>query len=321
MPRPLTIACGDYDRTHALVDGTIEPEGLRLNWLDLPHLEIWTRMLNHYDFDASEISLASFTIARVAGKPLIGIPVFPGRAFRHSYIFVNANAGIREPRDLMGKKVGLGEFQQTATVWVRGILQHEYDVSLEKIHWFSWTQHSRMELELPKQYHVQKIPAGVRPDELLIKGELDAVILTSLFPSFARGAPNVKRLFEKYKDVECAYFHKTGIFPIMHTVAMREELWTKEPWIAPSLFKAFQKSKHAAYERLNDLSPYKISMAWIREPMAEQREILGEDPWCDSVEKNRRTVETLIQYLYEQEMIPRKPAVEDLFAPNTLLLS
>jgi 4,5-dihydroxyphthalate decarboxylase len=139
MRRQLTIACGDYDRTRALVDGSVRPEGLELNWLDLPHLEIWTRMLNYYDFDASEISLSSFIIAKSMGKPLVGIPVFPGRAFRHSYIFVNSNSGIREPQDLMGKRVGLGEFQQTATVWVRGILQHEYGVSLDRIRWFIWT--------------------------------------------------------------------------------------------------------------------------------------------------------------------------------------
>ena len=321
MLRQLTIACGDYDRTRALVDGSLNPEGLDLNWLDLPHLEIWTRMLNYYDFDASEISLASFTIAKTMGKPLVGIPVFPGRAFRHSYIFVNSNSGIREPQDLMGKRVGLGEFQQTATVWVRGILQHEYGVSLDRIRWFTWTQHSRMEMELPRRYQVQKISTGAKPDELLIKGELDAVILTSLFPSLARGAPNVRRLFENYQEVETAYFKKTGIFPIMHTVAMREDLYREHPWIAASLYKAFQKSKQMAYDRLNDLSPYKLSMVWFREPMAQQQEALGEDPWCDGVERNRHTLETLIGYLYEQELITKKPAVEDLFAPNTLALS
>jgi 4,5-dihydroxyphthalate decarboxylase len=320
MDRLLTIACGDYDRTHALVNGSVKPEGLMLNWMDLPHLEIWTRMLNHYDFDASEISLSSFVISKTMGKPLLAIPVFPGRAFRHSYIFVNSNSGIRQPQDLMGKRVGLGEFQQTATVWVRGILQHEYGIALEKIRWFTWTQHSRMEMELPKQYQVQKIPAGVKPDELLINGELDAVILTSLFPSFAQGAPNVRRLFENYQDVEAAYFKKTGIFPIMHTVAMREDLWKAHPWIATSLYKAFQKSKQVAYERLNDLSPYKLSMVWFREPMAQQREVLGEDPWCDGIEKNRHTVETLIGYLHEQGMIKERLRVEDLFAPNTLTL-
>ena len=130
MSLQLTIACGDYDRTHPLIDGSIKPEGLELNWLVLPHLEIWTRMLNYYDFDASEISLSSYLIARTIGKPLTAIPVFPARAFRHSYIFINTKSGIQEPKDLMGKRVGLAEFQQTATVWVRGTLQHEYGVKL-----------------------------------------------------------------------------------------------------------------------------------------------------------------------------------------------
>jgi 4,5-dihydroxyphthalate decarboxylase len=316
VKRQLTIACGDYDRTHALVDGTVKPEGLDLNWLDLPHLEIWTRMLNFYDFDASEISLASYVIGKTINKPLIAIPVFPGRAFRHSYIFVNVNSGIKEPRDLLGKRVGLGEFQQTATVWVRGILQHEYGVDLTQVLWRTWTAKSRMEMPLPKRYQVEKIPSGVSPDQLLIRGELDAVICTSLFPSFAQGAPNVRRLFENYKEVEAAYFRKTGIFPIMHTVAMREQLWKESPWIATSLYKAFQQAKKSAYEKLNDLSPYKLSMVWFREPMEEQKLLMGEDPWCDGLERNRKTVETLVQYLYEQEMIDRKLTLEELFTPH-----
>jgi 4,5-dihydroxyphthalate decarboxylase len=216
----------------------------------------------------------------------------------------------------MGESVGLGEFQQTATVWVRGILQHEYGVDLSKIKWFSWTAKSRMEMPLPKRYEVQKIEPGIAADQLLMQGDLDAVICTSLFPSFAQGAPNVKRLFENYKEVEGAYFRKTGIFPIMHTVVMREELWKQNPWIATSLYKAFQKAKKLAYQRLNDLSPYKISMVWFREPMEEQKEILGEDPWCDGVEKNRKTIETLVDYLHEQEMISKKPTVEELFVSN-----
>jgi len=320
MRRQLTIACGDYDRTHALVDGTVKPEGLELNWLDLPHHEMWTRMLNYYDFDASEISLSSYVISRTIDKPLTAIPVFPGRAFRHSYIFVNAKSGIKEPRDLMGKRVGLGEFQQTATVWVRGILQHDYGVSLDKIRWFTWVKKSRLDRELPGRYEVQKVPEGKEPDQMLIDGELDAIICTSLFPSLRNGAPNVRRLFENYKEVETAYYRKTGIFPIMHTVAMREDLWKECPWIATSLYKAFQRAKELAYQNLNDLSPYKISLAWFRGPVEEQKEIMGDDPWTYGVEKNRKTVETLVGYLYEQGLITRKPKIEELFASNTLNL-
>lgn len=320
MARQITFACGDYDRTQALIDGTIKPEGLELNWLTLPHHEIWTRMLNHYEFDASELSLSSYLIARTLGRPLIATPVFPARAFRHSYIFVNTKSGIREPRDLMGKRVGLAEFQQTATVWMRGILQQEYGVSLEKIQWFTWAKRSRMEVEMPKRYEIRQIPAGKNADQLLIEGELDAIICASLFPSLLHGAPNVRRLFENYQEVEIAYYQKTGIFPIMHTVAMREELWKECPWIAVSLFKAFQKAKELAYSRMNDLSPYKISLVWFREPLREQRAILGDDPWAYGLGNNRHTIETLMGYLYEQGLVTTKLRVEELFAANTLNL-
>jgi 4,5-dihydroxyphthalate decarboxylase len=318
MSRLLTIACGDYDRTHPLIDGTIRPEGLELNWLTLPHYEIWTRMLNYYDFDASEISLSSYLIGRTIGKPLTAIPVFPARAFRHSYIFINTNSGIREPRDLMGKRVGLAEFQQTATVWVRGMLQHEYGVKLEEIEWFTWVKTPRMEIDMPTRYLVRQISPDREPDQMLFQGELDAVICANLFPSLLHPPPHVRRLFEKYEEVEAAYFRKTGLFPIMHSVALREEVWEECPWIARSLFKAFQRAKEIAYERLNDTSPYKISLAWFRRPVEEQRAVLGDDPWPYGLDKNRHVVATLMSYLYEQGLAKEKLEVDKVFAPNTL---
>lgn len=320
MTRLLTIACGDYDRTHPLIDGSVKAEGLELNWLTLPHYEIWTRMLNYYDFDASEISLSSYLIGRTIGKKLTAIPVFPARAFRHSYIFINTRSDIREPRDLMGKRVGLAEFQQTATVWVRGMLQHEYDVQLEEIEWFTWVKRPRMEIEMPARYIVRQIPPDHSADQMLFKGELDAVICANLFPSLLDPPPHVRRLFENYEEVEAAYFRKTGIFPIMHSVAIRQELWEECPWIAISLFKAFQRAKEIAYERLNDTSPYKISLAWFRQPVEQQRKILGADPWPYGLEKNRHVVATLMTYLYEQGLAKEKLEVEKLFAPNTLEL-
>jgi 4,5-dihydroxyphthalate decarboxylase len=318
MRRSLTLACGDYSITQALIDGTVKPEALDLNWITIPHAEMWRRMLNHYEFDASELSFSSYIVARTLNHPLIAIPIFPGRAFRHSYIFINSNSGIKEPQDLRGKRVGLGEFQQTATVWVRGILQNEYGVPPEMIRWFTWAKRSSFNVDFPKEYDIRKVPSDKSPDKMLMDGELDAVICTSLFESFREGAPNVRRLFPNYKDVEIAYFKKTGIFPIMHTLVLREELWRECPWIATSLYKAFQKAKELAYERFNDISPYKICMAWFREPMEEQNRVLGNDPWMYGLEKNRTTIETLVQYLYQQGMIKRKPAIEELFAPNTL---
>ncbi|MGH7823580.1 MAG: ABC transporter substrate-binding protein [Candidatus Binatia bacterium] len=318
MRRLLTLACGDYDRTHSLIDGSVKPEGLDLNWLILPHHEIWTRMLNYYDFDASEISLSSYLIGRTIGKKLTAVPVFPARAFRHSYIFINARSGIRQPRDLMGKRVGLAEFQQTATVWVRGMLQHEYGVKLEEIEWYTWAKRPRMKIETPQRYSVRQIPPDQSPDQLLFDGELDAIICANLFPSLLNPPPHVRRLFENYKEVEAAYFRKTGIFPIMHSITIRQELWEECPWIARSLFKAFQRAKEIAYERLNDTSPYKISMAWFRQPVEEQGKILGDDPWPYGLEKNRHVVDTLMNYLYEQGLAKERLTVEDLFAPNTL---
>jgi len=313
----LTLACGDYDRTHPLIDGSIRPEGIELNWLTLPHLEIWIRMLNYYDFDASEISLASYTIARTLGKPLTAIPVFPARAFRHSYIFINTKSGIREPKDLMGKRVGLAEFQQTATVWLRGTLQHEYGVNLDDIEWFTWEPRQRMEMELPKRYKVTHLASDRKPDQRLFDGELDAIMVPSLFPSLFNPPPHIRRLFEDSEKVEAAYFKKTGIFPIMHSVALRQDVWEKHPWIARSLFKAFQRAKEDAYARLHDLSPYKISLAWFRGPVEEQEQILGDDPWPYGLEKNRHVVETLMTYLHEQGLAGKKLTMEQLFAPNT----
>ena len=260
MRRELTIACGNYDRTQGLIDGTIKPEGLELNRLTIPHDEMWSRMLYHYEFDASEMSFSSYIIARTAGKPLLAIPIFPARAFRHSYIFINTKRGIKEPKDLAGKRVALKEFQKTAAVWLRGILTQDYGVAVDKIHWLEWAQGRSMELEIPSRYDVNRLPAGSSADQLLINGDIDALICTSLFPSFVRGHPNIRRLFENYQEVEVAYFKRTGIFPIMHTVVMREELWRTCPWIAPSLFKAFQESKQRAYRRVNDLSPYKLGV-------------------------------------------------------------
>jgi len=316
MPRLLTFACGAYDRTQPLIDGRVKPEGLDLNWLVLPHHEIWTRMLNRYEFDASEMSLASYLIARTQGRPLIAIPVFPARAFRHSYVFINAKSGIRGPADLAGRKVAQAEFQQTATVWVRGILQHEYGVSLEKIQWYTWAT-PRMEIEITKPYTTVKLPSQEIAARMLIDGELDAMICAAIPPALFQEPPQVRRLFDNPKEVEIAYYKKTKIFPIMHTVVIREELWKGNPWIAISLHHAFAQAKEIAYSALNDPSPYKISLAWFRDPVKEQKGILGDDPWSYSLRDNHHVVATLMQYLCEQGLAAKSLKMEELFAANT----
>jgi 4,5-dihydroxyphthalate decarboxylase len=320
MRKRLTMAAADYDRTRALIDGRIKPDGIDLDWQILPYMDIWKRMLNNYEFDVSELSFASYIIARASGKPLIAMPVFPLRIFRHSYVLINRNSGIRAPKDLEGKRVGLAEFQQTATVWVRGMLQHEYGVDLTKIDWFPWKAKDRMAIQAPKSYRIQTLPAGSRPDQLLIDGELDALICSTIFPSLLKSPPTVGRLFEDSQKAETEYYRKTGIFPIMHTVAMREELWREDPSIAVRLFAAFEAAKKLAYKDLADVSRQRITLLWYEDALNRQKDLLGDDYWPYGIEKNRATVQALIDYLFEQELLPRKPALEELFAPNTLSL-
>lgn len=320
MRKRLTMAGADYDRTRALIDGRIKPDGIDLDWQILPYMDIWKRMLNNYEFDVSELSFASYIIARASGKPLIAMPVFPLRIFRHSYVLINRNSGIRAPKDLEGKRVGLAEFQQTATVWVRGMLQHEYGVDLTKIDWFPWKAKDRMAIQAPKSYRIQTLPASSRPDQLLIDGELDALICSTIFPSLLKSPPTVGRLFEDSQKAETEYYRKTGIFPIMHTVAMREELWREDPSIAVRLFAAFEAAKKLAYKDLADVSRQRITLLWYEDALNRQKDLLGDDYWPYGIEKNRATVQALIDYLFEQELLPRKPALEELFAPNTLSL-
>jgi 4,5-dihydroxyphthalate decarboxylase len=320
MGKQLTVAGANYDRTQALIDGRIKPDGFELKWLNLSYPEIWKRMLNDYEFDVSELSFASYIIARTSGKPLIAIPVFPLRVFRHSYILIHTGSGIRVPKDLEGKKVGIAEFQQTATVWARGILQHEYGVDLTKIDWFTWKAKDRMEIESPRSYRIQTLPAGNRPDQMLIDGELDALICATIFPSLLKGNPKVRRLFEDSDKVEMDYYKKTGIFPIMHTVALREELWRENPSIAVHLYEAYTAAKKLAYQNLDDISRHRITLLWYGNLLNEQRNLLGADHWPYGINKNRKTIAALIDYLYEQELVRKKLTVEELFAPNTLTL-
>jgi len=314
LTRQLSFACGAYDRTRPLIDGRVKPEGLKLNWMVLSPHEIWTRMLNHYEFDASEMSLSSYLISRTLNKPLIAIPVFPARSFRHSFIFVNTKSGISKPKDLEGKRVAQAEFQQTAAVMVRGILQNEYGVDLETIDWFNWYP-PRSEVTLHKSYSKETLPSAKVAEHMLEKGELDAMICASMPQVFLEGSPHVKRLFDNPKKEEIAYYQKTKIFPIMHTVVIREELWKADPWIATSLTQAFQQAKQIAYDTLNSKLPFNTSLAWLGEPLREQREILGDDPWAYGLTKNKHNVEVLMQYLLEQGLISKTLKAEEVFAP------
>ncbi len=281
-------------------------------------------MLRYQEFDACELSMGSYLVDvdRGAGR-FIAIPVFPSRAFRHSSIFINTDSGIREPKDLTGKRVGVPEYQMTMAVWVRGILQHHYGVSPEKMKWFTGGQEEpgrvdKVQHDYPPGIDIRSIGAEQTLSSMLESGQLDAMMSTYLPLPFMRHSPKVRRLFPNFRDVEKEYYRQTRIFPIMHTVVLREEVYRKNPWVAQSLYKAFCDAKTRCQESMYEFSALKYMLAWSIAEMEEEREIFGEDLWPYGLEANRHVLETLVQYAHEHGLIKNRLDLKSLFAPNTL---
>ena len=321
----LTLACEQYDRTDALREGRIQPEGIELVYLPLSPQETFWRMLRHFEFDVAEMSLAAFTVAKSRGENrIIAIPVFTSREFRHSAIYINTNSGIDKPADLRGRRVGVPEYMLTAVCWARGILQSEYDVSPKDILWLTGGQEQagrqeRIELKKPEGVSIEPVADGRNLSEMLDCGDLDACI-TPLTPSvYAKRSPRVRRLFPNFRDVEREYYRKTGIFPIMHTVAIKTSLYEKHPWVAQSLYKAFLYSRNEAISRLHDTNALRITLPWVvAEAEETERLFANGDMWPFGIEPNRKTIETLIQYLRQDGLLERDVSVDELFAPNTI---
>jgi 4,5-dihydroxyphthalate decarboxylase len=322
--RALTVACAPYDRTLPLFDGRVRAEGIDLNVILLRYEDTFWRMLRHQEFDASEMSLSSYLISRERGPDLMAIPVFLSRVFRHSSIYVSSGAGIRSAADLKGKRVGVPEYQMTAALWIRGILQHEYGVPPDQMRWFNGglDEPGRVEklaLDLPRNVSLQSIPKDRTLNDMLVKGELDAVVTARAPSAFVRGDPAVRRLFDDPKAEEIRYWKKTGIFPPMHCVAIRREVYEKDRWIAQSLFKAFNAARQLC--TLTDMwdGHLRYSLPFLHLAAEESRSIFGDvDPWRYGLEENRKTIETLVQYSHEQGLIPKRYALEELFAKETL---
>jgi len=319
----LTLACGDYDRTLPLRTGAVRPAGVELRVLVLEPEEMFYRMARLRDFDVAEFSLSTYTVLRGRGEPLIAIPVFPSFAFRHSAIFVRSDAGIREPRDLVGKRVGVPKYHMTAAVWVRGILEDEYGVSPSDLHWFEGGEGAavkEVDVTLPPGLRHQLVPGNQTLGHLLAAGKLDAFI-GARRPAGAGGAEGtapVRRLFPDFRRVERAYFEKTGIFPIMHTVVLKEELAREHPWLPGALYEAFTEAKRLAYRRLADTAVLPYVLPWLVAEVEETRALMGDDPFPYGVSRNRKTVETLAGYSFRQGLAPRRLTVEDLFCQSLL---
>lgn len=311
----LCLACGSYDLLRALIEGGVAPAGIDLNILTMASPERHGRMLRHEEFDICELSLVSYLVAWDIGRPFTGIPVFPHRRFRHSYMVKRANCGIEKPADLNGKRVGLDTLQNSAGLWMRGILQDHYGVDLKSIEW--WCQEEEdVPLEPATWMRVQRVPKGKNIDQMLLGGELEGALYPEILPSIRSNSPQVSLLFPDPKEAEVDYYKKSGIFPIMHLVVVKNAILEKSPWVAVSLLQAFQKSKEICYERMKD--PRNFALVWVKELMQEQRAIFGSDPWPYNIEDNRKALEAVVRYEYDQGMIKKKPQIEDLFFPASL---
>jgi 4,5-dihydroxyphthalate decarboxylase len=312
---PLSLSCGNYDINQALIDGRIVPDGVDLSVLVYPSPERHWRMGRHEEFDACEFSMSVFLRMHEQGRALTGIPAFPHRRFRHSSIYVNADAGIRSPKDLEGRRVGLQTWQATAGLWARGILQDQYDLDLGSIDWVC--QHDEVEaIDLPDRFRLRYVEHGDSVTSMLVRGDVDALIYPEVPKAIQTGDPRVRRLFDDPKTEEIRYFEETGLFPIMHTVVIRQQVVDDHPWLPRNLLLAFRQSKDLAFRQA--LDPRRISLAWVSQAIDEQRRILGDDPWCYAFEPNRKGLEQMIRWSREQGIITREMTPEELFVPSTL---
>jgi len=311
----LTLACGDYDLTRALIDGSVNPPGVQLTVLPMPSPERHWRMMRYEEFDVAELSMSHYLVAFANERAFRAIPVFPHRRFRHSFVFIRSDAGIKTPKDLDGKRIALRTFQNTAGVWTRGTLADDYGVDLGSIRWFTQDE-EETPWDPPSWLRIERVPEGANIDRMLTEGDLDAAIYPETLPSFATGHPRVQRLFDQPKEVERDYFGRTGIFPIMHTVVVHDRVLRDFPWVAVSMLHAFRASKAQCYKRLSD--PRQTALAWVQDLLEEQRQVMGPDPWPYDLESNRVGLEALIRYSHTQGMIPTAPAVEELFVESAL---
>ena len=302
---PLSFACWNYDRTRALMDGSVQVDGIDLNYLNLPVEETFFRMARFREFDVCEMSLSSYCVSlHKPDRPFIAIPVFPSRFFRHSSIYINANSGIQEPKDLIGKRIASPEYQMTAPVWIRGILQDHYGVPVDaQPYLFGGEEETgrieKQKLNLPPNIQVHPIGPHQTLSQMLHDGELDALYTARMPSSFLKGDGKVKRLFENYVYIERAYFRQTKIFPIMHTVVIRREVYE-------------------ANEDLYETAALKAMLPWLTAHVEDARKEFGNDWWSYGLEKNVDVLETFTRYHHEQGLSPRKLSPQELFAPESL---
>jgi 4,5-dihydroxyphthalate decarboxylase len=324
MPKiSLTLACGAYDRTEPLRDGRVQVEGAEINYIAIESPpEIFSRTLRGHEFDVAEMSMATYFTSIASGDlTFLALPVFPCRFFRHGNIFVNRNSGIATPRDLEGKRVGTLGYGQSAACWIRGILAEEYGVDLSKIRWVEGGVETTWQGDASQHAHMshvttERVSSTASLADMLASGEIDAFAGARRPASFGK-SPDVALLFPNFREVERDYYRRTRIFPIMHTVVVRRRLIEKHPFLATSLYKAFEEAKAISNRDMRFTGTMKYSLPWMFDELDELDEIFGGDAYPNGLVKNRHVVETFCRYLREQNLIKEPVDIEAAFLPVT----
>ena len=319
----ITLACGRYDRTEALRTGAVRPDGVDLTYLSMPPEEVFYRMVRHREFEAAELSLSSYVMNLRGAADFVAIPVFPSRAFRHSGIYVGADSGIDAPADLVGRVVGVPEYQMTAAVFIRGILAERHGVPVDGVTYSTGGLHQPGRVEkipLPDAVTASVTPIG--PGQtlaaMLAAGEIDALYSARTPLPYATGDPRVRRLFADPRRVEEEYFAATGVFPIMHLVALRRDVYERWPWLARSLYTAFEQARAAALDGIGETNALRYSLPWLYAEVEHTRRLMGADFWPYGLAANDVVLRTFLRYAHEQGLVDTLLEPAGLFAPETL---
>ncbi len=313
---PLTLAIGDYEIVRALKEGAVQADGIELTVLTaMDSTTRHWRFLRNRDFDVGEVSCSSYLVSRDQGMPFQAIPVFLHRRFRHGFIFINTTKGIEKPTDLIGGRIGVKQFQSSANLWMRGILEHQYGVPHKSVEWFAELDES-IEFSAPPDLKLTRLAHEKSVENMLAEGELDALLHPDLIKPLIDKDPRVGRLFPDFKQEEIAYYRNTGVFPIMHVMGIRQDIIDAHPWVPVNLYHAFNEAKAIAMKRMEN--PRIVPLAWYREAWEEQEEILGPDPWQYGLtEGNRAQLEMLVGFSHEQGLISRRIPLDELFVNVT----
>jgi 4,5-dihydroxyphthalate decarboxylase len=318
----LKLACWDYDRTRPLMDGRVKPEGIDLEIEILRPRQAFQRMLDNKEFQVSELSLASYTALKGRGDcPFVAVPVALSKIFRHSCIYVRTGAGIEQPADLRGKRVGTSQWGSTGLVFMRGMLQHDYGLRAQDMHWFmgglnTFVEPPLIPLDLPKDIRLDFLSREQTLEQMFEAGELDALLSLYIPKLFLDGRPSIARLFPDYKRIEQHYYRRTGIFPIMHTVVLRADVYRAHPWAARSIYRAFADARDLALNGLYDTDALRVALPWLIDHVEETWRVMGKDFWAYGLEPNRPTFAAVGRYVHEQGLSPRVVSADELFAPG-----